>query len=129
MPHKTPEARAAWYRDYYARNSQRINAQKKAQPSRVNAPEYQRRYRADNRGAVAALGRKSRLRKTEKAAGRPKPETCEVCGGEGRICFDHDHQTGAFRGWLCTACNSTLGLAKDDPALLLKLAAYLEQHS
>jgi hypothetical protein len=63
---------------------------------------------------------------------RPPPgQLCEVCGGAGGtrgICFDHDHATGAFRGWLCGACNTALGAAHDDPAVLLALIAYLEAH-
>ena len=45
----------------------------------------------------------------EKIAGRKKPEQCEICGAMGRICFDHDHATGKFRGWLCVRCNGALG--------------------
>jgi hypothetical protein len=68
-----------------------------------------------------------KLRK-EKLAGRPKPDSCEICGGVGRICFDHDHATGSFRGWLCSHCNTVLGLVDENTERLLKLALYLEQH-
>lgn len=66
----------------------------------------------------------------EKKAGRPRPEFCECCGGpetaKGKVInFDHNHRTGAFRGWLCSSCNKILGLAKDDPTRLMKLATYL----
>lgn len=60
-------------------------------------------------------------------AGRPKPENCELCGCAGRICFDHDHLTGLFRGWICSHCNSALGMVKDNPRLLEKMAAYLRR--
>lgn len=62
---------------------------------------------------------------------------CAVCGnGEtmlGRggntrsLSVDHCHKTGAIRGLLCDSCNNILGRAKDSPALLRKLAAYLEE--
>lgn len=68
------------------------------------------------------------------------PDACEVCGrnlhlhaGATRlastICIDHDHETGQIRGVLCMNCNTALGLAADDPALLRKLARYLTKHT
>jgi len=50
---------------------------------------------------------------------------CEVCGSESRLCADHDHTTGKFRGTLCNKCNSVLGLANDSIDTLLKLIEYL----
>lgn len=38
---------------------------------------------------------------------------------------DHDHATGAIRGVLCSACNHTLGMAKDSEEVLLGLVEYL----
>ena len=62
----------------------------------------------------------------EAIAGRPRPGACEQCGRGGKICFDHNHATNKFRGWLCHKCNMILGCANDSPAILRKLAAYLE---
>lgn len=39
--------------------------------------------------------------------------------------FDHNHETGAFRGFLCTACNTGLGQLKDSPAVIEAAGAYL----
>ena len=62
----------------------------------------------------------------EQQAGRACPAGCEVCHQEyGRLDFDHDHETGLFRGWLCRRCNLMLGHAKDSPSLLKALADYL----
>ncbi len=59
-------------------------------------------------------------------AGRPRPDKCEICGEFNlRICFDHCHNTGKFRGWLCDRCNKVLGIVKDSPELLENLANYL----
>lgn len=59
------------------------------------------------------------------------PAICDVCGGvnaNGRkIHVDHDHTTGAVRGFLCSGCNSALGLVKEDPERLRKLAEYIER--
>ncbi len=62
-------------------------------------------------------------------AGRPKPEACEICEEPGKVLFDHCHQTGVFRGWICDRCNKTLGHVKDSPTILRKLAVYLENHN
>jgi len=58
-------------------------------------------------------------------APRPRPEQCELCGALGVICFDHNHATGEFRGWLCRRCNITLGMVKDNRELLLAMVNYL----
>ena len=63
----------------------------------------------------------------EKAAGRKTPKCCDVCHKIGKIHFDHDHKSGAFRGWLCQSCNWVIGHATDNPKLLRKLADYLEK--
>ena len=62
----------------------------------------------------------------EKAAGSVTPDRCTVCHKVGKIHFDHDAKSGAFRGWLCQHCNWTIGHAKDSPKLLHALAHYLE---
>ena len=68
----------------------------------------------------------TKLQKQEKTAGRKKPEQCEICGSMDVISFDHNHETGEFRGWICRRCNRTLGFVKDSPELLRRLATYLE---
>jgi len=77
---------------------------------------------------IDGLSQWKRIVKTqEKIAGRRKPEICEICDFPGRICFDHCHKTGEFRGWLCNKCNSILGLSGDDPIILKKLIKYLKK--
>ena len=66
--------------------------------------------------------------KNEKRAGRPRPEQCELCGAMGRICYDHNHQTGKFRGWICLRCNVALGMVKDNCELLLKMVNYINSN-
>lgn len=62
----------------------------------------------------------------EKIADRKKTDYCECCGEKGRICFDHNHITGKFRGWVCARCNLTLGQVKDSINILNALIKYLE---
>ena len=65
------------------------------------------------------------LKQLEKKAGKKKTEQCEICGSVGKICFDHDHDTGLFRGWICVRCNLVLGLVKDNKELLDQMIKYL----
>lgn len=33
---------------------------------------------------------------------------CEICGAQGKLVVDHDHETGIPRGILCYVCNNTI---------------------
>ena len=46
---------------------------------------------------------------------------------EHRLCIDHDHNTGRFRGLLCRECNLVLGNSKDSIQVLKNLIQYLEE--
>lgn len=57
---------------------------------------------------------------------------CAICGTDepmtesGVFCVDHNHETGAVRGLLCSHCNKGLGCAKDDTNILYAMIEYLE---
>jgi Recombination endonuclease VII len=63
------------------------------------------------------------------------PGVCDACGrtttDTSRRCYrlsiDHDHDTGKFRGVICSPCNRAIGFADDDPARLRALADYLDR--
>jgi hypothetical protein len=65
----------------------------------------------------------------KKTAPRPRPKICEVCGQEGKrrngIVLDHNHKTGKFRGWLCSNCNTAIGLLNEDPKRFELLIKYI----
>jgi recombination endonuclease VII len=91
-------------------------------------PALWEEYKEYNRKKSQEYSDRKRLR----LAGRPKPDACEVCGSNEQyehigICFDHDHATGKFRGWLCAKCNLVLGLVSDSKERLIKLISYLEK--
>jgi len=55
---------------------------------------------------------------------------CAICEGVMKSpCVDHNHQTGKVRALLCNSCNVMLGQAKDNPQILMRAVAYLEQHN
>lgn len=43
------------------------------------------------------------------------------------LAIDHDHQTGAVRGFLCYRCNTVLGRMQDSPDLFRRAADYLDR--
>lgn len=60
---------------------------------------------------------------------------CAICGGDhpggrfGNWHIDHDHNSGAVRGVLCSWCNTALGLLGDDPERMDRAAEYLRNHT
>lgn len=64
---------------------------------------------------------------------------CAICQGiekhkypSGKIrdfAVDHDHETGAIRGLLCTNCNRAIGYLGDSPERLRAAADYLERYA
>jgi hypothetical protein len=53
---------------------------------------------------------------------------CLICSQEfGKLCVDHCHATGKYRGLLCDACNQAVGKLQDSPELCEKAAEYLRQ--
>lgn len=111
-----------------ARDPERFNAQQRA--LRARDPErFRARDRARSKAYKTQILVYDRRRRGLPEPPRPEPETCEVCGRWSlqALHLDHDHKSGAFRGWLCGNCNRAIGLVCDDPERLRKLAAYLEQ--
>lgn len=58
---------------------------------------------------------------------------CMICGTKQtkirkrhRLCIDHDHGTGEFRGILCHSCNVGIGCFSDDPEQMQKAIRYLK---
>lgn len=124
-----PEKYAAQRATYRARPEVKESERQRARDCRSANPDKSRNavkaWRATSGYDPVAANR----RRLEKKAQRPKPDSCECCGSGGKICWDHDHATGAFRGWLCEPCNKALGMAHDSLPRLIALVAYLEAHN
>lgn len=135
MPHKDPEARKATRHAYYVKNKDKIRAAQKkwaAKPeNRTKQLEWERKYRSRHPERIRQQSAHQRDRRYEAAAGRPRPDICDICARRPSennwICFDHCHQRGHFRGWICRRCNTVLGHVEDDPRLLVKMIAYLQR--
>lgn len=106
---------------------------------------YQKRYRAahkDHYGTDyhnAALTSRYGLTVSDlQAMAIAQNHRCAICdeleselrnGKAKHLAVDHDHNTGAVRGLLCSACNTGIGKFKDDPKLLQAAIAYLAKHA
>jgi len=91
---------------------------RQADPRRYELRQIGRLYGLTRRGYEAML-----------AAQDGKCLICARVLGRGNArAIDHDHKTGVVRGILCRGCNTALGQAREDPALLRKMADYLERH-
>ncbi len=141
---------------YREANKEKISAQKRKRfLEKMKCPQYRevRRYTAAKTRAedparfkkyreayTRRVGSEHRRRRDWGRRGmpsptRPRPPFCEICGRppEGRggnaqvLHLDHCHETGAFRGWLCTKCNLALGALGDNIEGLRKALAYLER--
>lgn len=52
---------------------------------------------------------------------------CRICQQEKTLVPDHHHARSLFRGAICDNCNTLLGHAHDDPEVLRRAAAYLDE--
>lgn len=53
---------------------------------------------------------------------------CDCCSKfSSRLVFDHDHKTGAYRGYLCDSCNTGLGKLGDSVEGLTQALNYLQK--
>lgn len=55
-----------------------------------------------------------------------KSGQCQICSDTFKVLvYDHDHNNGKFRGYLCRRCNVMIGMAKDQSRILLNGIRYL----
>jgi hypothetical protein len=102
------------------------------------SPEELAAYKAEwmrRKGRKAALKRYGLTPEAYDALSAEQNHSCAICCAPQRssrsgrrLSVDHCHDSGEVRGLLCAACNTTLGLAKDDPKRLLAAIEYLHKH-
>lgn len=96
-------------------------------------PEHQREWRKRNADKVANYELKqfgidydeyNRIFEKQNGA-------CAICGrnsGKKKLHVDHDHKTGKVRALLCSNCNMSLGLVREDTNVLEKMIRYIFKH-
>lgn len=110
----------------------------RARGQRTEYRKYMEGYRAVNRERMRRQERKVILMKKfglsieqYEQMLESQNNVCAICekpDTDRSLAVDHCHATGKNRQLLCKRCNHVLGKVKDDPTLLLKMAAYLERH-
>lgn len=97
------DCRAAYMREYNARNRERINESVQLRGRGITKEEYNARLAAQ--GGACALCQKPWDRRLE---------------------IDHSHVTERVRGLLCGPCNRAIAFLHDDPKVLRRAADYVE---
>lgn len=99
--------------------------------------EASRRFNLENPGASKARSEAFRHRKEYGITSEVYYErmatslTCEHCQvlpcSSNKLCYDHNHSTGAFRGVLCFSCNTSLGKLGDSVEAIERMLSYLKR--
>ena len=134
--------RSLYHREWYGQNSEsvksRSKAWKRANPSKRNT--NLKNWRSRRRFLVALQSSRQAAKKHDGMSCTATAEEieaaftgkCHICGVpesecDRRLHLDHDHDTGAFRGWLCARCNMVLGRVCHSPELLLAMSSYVHE--
>lgn len=136
--------RAAKWRSENREKAREIS-RRSNQKRRVENPEviraYQASYREQNREILSDKERQRRFGVTRQdyaemfhhqngvCAICSQPETATRLGRVKALSVDHNHQTGAVRGLLCSDCNTGIGKLKENRNILLSAIQYLDKHS
>lgn len=117
--HANPEKARAKYNAWRLANPDRVREQHKRGALRRREYKLQQQYGLTIAAYDALVEASNGL--------------CAVCDKPPRgvrsatkLHVDHCHNTGRVRGLLCHACNVALGMARDNPDTLRRLAVYLE---
>ena len=96
--------------------------------ARAKASADERFERFGTRMSDAKIRKQYGVSLEEYAERMQSSERCEVCGTTKHLCYDHDHETMAFRGVLCKHCNNAFGLLGDDLKGAMALLNYARRH-
>ena len=126
---------------YYAANKEKEKAKNKAYriANKEKVRAWGKAWHAENRGRILDYDRKRHLKRKYgltledyERMFRAQDGRCKLCGKREKkamLPVDHNHFTKKVRALLCRKCNTGLGQFDDDPKLLRKAAAYIEEHN
>ena len=129
MPYKDPAKKAEWQRRRRLEQPQEMT-----EDARERVRLRRKEVRESNLATYGTRYTENELQKMyhcslEQYAERMgTSDSCEVCGSEKNLCYDHCHETMVFRGVLCRCCNQALGKLGDNLEGLKRAVEYLEKN-
>jgi hypothetical protein len=125
-----------YHKAYYLKHKEELLAKQREhyKTNKESIQEYQKEWYKANKSTVQkrskAFNVKTRYGLSMETYEKLLSRGCDICGTkEGKLCCDHNHQTGAIRGCLCDSCNKALGHLSDSLENAKKLVQYLEVHN
>lgn len=128
-----------YQKNYYAENSDELYAKSRDYKAEhaEEIKEYYKDYYLKNGHKYRESNRRSHLKRKfgitseqfdywfEKQNGR-----CDICKelSSKTLHVDHNHTTGQIRGLLCSACNTSFGMLKEDINIMLNMIEYARKH-
>ncbi len=135
MPYADPEAKKQYFREYYRKNKAALDKYKKdwIDENPDKPAKYSKKYndktqtRRQQRQREYLYGLSNSQFEEMLTQQDNKCALCDRSFDEAKIFVDHCHVVGNVRGLLCPACNTALGLIKDDLGWLAKAKEYLTE--
>lgn len=139
MPHKDPEARKAYHRNYYKQHKQELDSYRHnyRKENQELEKQWQQAYRDTSVESRKEYARKKRYGLSKEQYNlllEAQGNCCDICAVEfsdtTKPHIDHCHITNKVRGILCVRCNTLLGHMGDSlegvKKTYKKFKAYLE---
>lgn len=114
-------------RETYLARSMRYWATHKAERAAYNAAHREEKRVYNRAYLLARYGLTPEAFDAMLAAQNGACAVCHGLPGAKGWQVDHDHESTVVRGILCGNCNTLLGLARDDEAVLLQAITYLRK--
>ena len=147
MPYADPERQRAFLQQWYGERRSKLRQTRKNHYAANKNEIHKKRavYRKVNSKRLNEVAKRAKLLKIygltleEYEALRLATTNCPICGilltkatkekqSGTDAHLDHNHQTGAVRGFICSRCNKGLGCFSDDSEILCKAINWVKQN-
>lgn len=97
--------------------------------NRERQKENSRSWKLENRSRVLATKYKVDVSEIDGLMSLVT-QSCPICNRDmKRPHLDHNHSTGKVRNFICSRCNTALGLVEENTEILKNLTLYIEKHA